>query len=331
VVNTVNVVGAGPAGCSAALAALAEGSAVTLYEKSRFPRHKVCGEFLSPEILSVIESLHLESAFLAARPARLASVILRSGSRQKRFRFPEPAYSLSRFALDRLLLDEASRRGASFETRACQPPWKQGEPTVIAHGRHIAAPKGGRLFGFKAHFRGPLDEADAVEMFFFPGGYAGVSAVEDGAVNVCGLAPEEMLRPHDFHPEPLFSEALRARLHSLEQSYDWLMTGPLVFHRKFHRPSDVYLAGDAMGFVDPFTGSGILSAMLTGKLAGRSAARGLAVEAYNAECRRILGRQYGISSLVRKALGAELAMSLVRWIPLPLLYRLTRPEVVTSM
>ncbi len=319
----VTVVGAGPAGCSAALAALGEGSAVTLYEKSRFPRHKVCGEFLSAEIASVIESLHLGPAFLAARPARLTGAVLHSGGREKRFRFPEPAYSLSRYALDQLLMEECLRRGADVKAETKQAGL--GERTVIAHGRQMPAPKGGRLFGFKAHFRGPVD--DAVEMFFFKGGYAGVSPVEDGAVNVCGLAPEEMLRELDFHPEGLFPEDLRARLHSLEQSFDWLMAGPLVFHHKFESQSDVYLAGDAMGFVDPFTGSGILSAMLTGRLAGASAARGITVADYNTECRKILRRQYGIASVVRRALGDELAMSLVRWIPGPLLYRLTRPTV----
>jgi menaquinone-9 beta-reductase len=321
----VNIIGAGPAGGAAALAALSEGAAVTLYEKSKFPRHKVCGEFLSPEILPLIESLDLGPAFFAARPARLTRAALHSGRHQKHFRFPEPACSLSRFAFDHLLLQESLRRGAAVRMQTKQEA--AIGPTVIAHGRQLPAPKGGRLFGFKAHFRGPVD--DAVEMFFFRGGYAGVSPVEDGSVNVCGLAPEELLRAHDFHPEPLFSEALRARLHSLEQSFDWLMTGPLVFHHKFETQSDVYLAGDAMGFVDPFTGSGILSALLTGKLAGRAAARGTAVADYNAECRRILRRQYGVTSMLRRALGAEFAMNLARWIPGPLLYRLTRPAVTS--
>jgi menaquinone-9 beta-reductase len=325
----VTVVGAGPAGGAAALAALAEGAAVTLYEKSKFPRHKVCGEFLSPEIIPVIESLDLGSAFLAARPARLTRAVLYSGRHEKRFRFPEPAYSLSRFAFDHLLIQESLRRGADVRMQTKQDP--RTEPTVIAHGRWMPATKGGRLFGFKAHFRSSVKDApvdDAVELFFFPGGYVGVSPVEDGSVNVCGLAPEELLRAHDFHPEPLFSEALRARLHSLEQRFDWLMTGPLVFHHKFETQSAAYLAGDAMGFVDPFTGSGILSAMLTGKLAGQAAARGTAVAAHNAECRKILRRQYGVASMLRRALGAELAMNLARWIPGPLLYRLTRPEIV---
>lgn len=321
----VTIIGGGPAGCAAALAALAEGASVTVCEKSRFPRHKVCGGFLSPEILSIFESLNMAQAFVAARPAFLRTAVLHIGGREKRFRLPEPAYSLSRFALDGLLLEEAVRRGAELRIEAIKTPVAPSNATVIAHGRQKPAPKGERLFGFKAHFRGAVDEA--VEMFFFDGCYAGVSPVEDGAVNVCGLAPEDLLRTSDFQPEALFPEGLRARLHPLERSFDWLITGPLVFHDEFRNHATAYLAGDAMGFVDPFTGSGILAAMRTGKLAGQNAARGVPVESYNAECGRILRRQYSVASMIRSALGAGLAEGLARWIPGPMLYRLTRPAL----
>ena len=327
--RAITVIGGGPAGCAAALAALAEGAGVTLYEKSHFPRHKVCGEFLSPEILAVFESLGLRDAFFSARPARLSRAVLRMGSREKHFPLPQPAFSLSRYALDRLLLDAAVQRGAEVKMETRRADEASGVPVVIAHGRQAPAPKGGRLFGFKAHFRGPVE--DSVEMFFSRGGYVGVSPVEDGAVNVCGLAPEELLRAEGFRPEALFPDALRLRLAPLERSFDWLVTGPLVFHKKFDRPAEAYLAGDALGFIDPFTGSGIVSALATGKLAGRSAAREVPVADCHAQCRRILGRQYGLSTLMRRALSdgltAEIMLYVAQWIPGPLLYRLTRPAV----
>ena len=74
----------------------------------------------------------------------------------------------------------------------------------------------------------------------------------------------------------------------LERAMEWLITGPLVFHDEMRIRSHVYLAGDALGFVDPFTGSGMLAALLTGRLAGEAAARGSSVEEHQAGCRRLL-------------------------------------------
>ena len=126
------------------------------------------------------------------------------------------------------------------------------------------------MFGFKAHFTGPAD--DVVELFFFRHAYAGVSAVEGGATNVCGLARESLLAAHGFDIDAVVRNwaPLRDRLRPLARSMDWLVTAPLVFAQNL-QPSNgegVYRTGDALGFIDPFTGSGILSALLTGRLAG---------------------------------------------------------------
>lgn len=325
----VEVIGGGPAGSAAALAALAAGSSVTLFEKSRFPRHKVCGEFLSPEVVPLLSALGLQSAFEAAQPARITRAVLHTGRHAKRFRLPEPAFGLSRSAFDALLLEAAQRRGAELRTERAQPLARAGTSLVLAHGRQAPAREGARFFGFKAHFRPPaarsLDEA--VELFFFEGGYAGLSTVEHGAWNVCGLAPEERLREAGFQPERLLPEALLERLAACEQDFDWLTTGPLVFRNEFREHADFYLAGDALGFVDPFTGSGLLSGLLTGRLAGEAASRGRPRPEYYSECRRTLARQYRVASALRGLVGAGFAASLARFVPGRLLYSLTRPRV----
>ena len=298
---------------------------MTLYEKSRFPRHKVCGEFLSPEIAGVLDALGLWPSFSAARPARLSRVVLHIGKRRKRFSLPQPAYSLSRYALDDLLLREAVARGADLKIAVAKSgAGPSAEPPIVAHGRQTPTRRGKRLFGFKAHFRG--EAGDAVEMFFFRGCYVGLSAVEGGVVNVCGVAPEELLRQSGFRPESLFHGELSARIARLEPVFDWLITGPLVFRDSFREHRGAYLAGDAVGFIDPFTGSGILAALMTGKMAGQAAARSIPLEQYATMCRRMLSRQYSIASTLRSLLGAGLAESLATLVPGPWLYRLTRPS-----
>ena len=289
-----------------------------LFEKSTFPRHKVCGEFLSPEIQPELEALQVWKEFQNAGPATIRSVLLHFGHREKGWRLHAPAFGLSRYTLDRILVDCAVARGAELIHEPFQ------DATILAYGRKAAAPKGNRLFGFKAHFTGPSN--DMVELFFESRGYAGVSAIENGATNVCGLAPESSLAAYGFDIDRFISRwsALRSRLSPLTRITEWLMTGPLVFSRDFNQSQ--YAAGDALGFVDPFTGSGILSAVLTGRRAGSAAARGVPNRDYVKQCSALLRFPYWASSLARFAILTGLADDLARWLPGRLLFSLTRPH-----
>jgi hypothetical protein len=231
---------------------------------------------------------------------------------------PEPAFGLSRFAFDHLLWTAAIARGA-------QTP-SEGLPNVVTTGRASSqASRGGRLFGFKAHFRGPVD--DAVELFFRGSTYVGVNCVENGLTNVCGLAPEEDLKTLGFDVESLIfrDEALRTRLMPLTRCWDWIFTGPLEFRQKLEAATGVYLAGDALSFVDPFTGSGLLCAVLTGTLAGKAAARGLPVPDYLAQCSSAIQKPFRFSSLLRRIAGTRAAAPLLRMAPSSLIFRCTRP------
>src|ERR1019366_2101232 len=195
--RAVHVVGGGPAGVMAALAAMRQGAPVRIFEKSAFPRHKVCGEFLSPAILPLLRRAGCGAAFLALRPAVLRSMRLYFGTRVIRHPLPEPAYGLSRYELDRLLLEHAASAGAEV----VREHWSAAAPednVILAGGRRSIAPAGDRLFGFKTHFSGPVN--DNVELYFFRNCYVGISAIENGATNVCGLAPERSSDPSAFTP-----------------------------------------------------------------------------------------------------------------------------------
>jgi flavin-dependent dehydrogenase len=325
----VQVVGGGPAGSAAALSALLQGVPVTIIEKSRFPRHKVCGEFLSPEIRPVLTQLDCFDGFQALAPAIIRRMTLHFGTREKRSVLAEPAFGLSRHAFDRFLFETAAARGA----RTVREIWTgKVEPeanVVLATGRKAIAPAGrDRLFGFKAHFTGPVD--DAVELFFFDGCYVGVSTVEKGITNVSGLAPEPMLREYGFNADELIarSRPLTERLRPLSRTRPWLTVGPLVFSRSFHaeEAKEVYPAGDVLGFTDPFTGSGMLSAVLTGSLAGQAASLGVPAPVYLRECRRALATPFRVSALFRKLLETGLAPWLAAPIPARWLMQWTRPR-----
>ena len=326
----VRVIGGGPAGCAAAIAARQEDREVSLIEKSRFPRHKVCGEFLSPEIGPLLESLGVWESFLSTGPARITHLEFHFASVQKRCKLPEAAYGLSRYRFDELLFARALEMGAVHQTALANA--SDPVPTVTAHGRKNSSARGGRLFGFKSHFEGPSN--DAVELYFFSGCfsgcYVGINPVEGGITNVCGLGPESVLRSHAFDFDSVVNSfpQLSERLRPLRRTMRWHSAGPLVFENRFQggsKPLD-YPAGDALSFVDPFTGSGLLSAVLTGTLAGVAAARAIGTEAYLRQCRDRLQRPFLFSSLIRTLVGNGWAEHLAGFVPGRVLLRMTRPR-----
>lgn len=326
--HAIDVIGGGPAGAMAAIAALHAGARVRIFEKSAFPRHKVCGEFLSPAVVTMLDRAGCADRFRAMQPAVLRTMALHFGSRVVRHALPEEAYGLSRSTLDFLLLDAAAARGAEV-VRETQTPKSTRRPVVVASGRATVDRRAQRLFGFKAHFQGRTD--DEVALYFFDNCYVGVSAVEGGAVNVCGLAPERLLQECGFEPDRLLArcDTLQTRTAGFQRSFDWLITGPLVTGWASGDRSEalVYPAGDALGFIDPFTGSGILNAMSSGHSAGTAAARGLPVGEYIAERRRMLRRPFVVSAVCRAAIASGLGGPMASLIPGRWLFHLTRPAV----
>jgi flavin-dependent dehydrogenase len=322
------IAGGGPAGAAAAISGRLEGSPVRLIERATTARHKVCGEFISPGACEILEALHAGDEFRALAPYRIRRCTLHLGNRTKQWRLQETAWGLSRLQLDRLLLDKAAalgavvERGEAFEGR---PKDFQG-CVIVACGRTQPPERGDRLFGFKAHFEGPAD--DAIELFFDHEGYIGVGCVEDGLTNVCGIARESILRKYgfDFDAVAARSNVLSERIRPLQRRMRWIVTGPLSFSTPSHFGSgpDVYAAGDSLGFVDPFTGSGILNGLLTGRLAGIAAARQTASSEYLRECRARLARPFFVSSILRRLIGRTDVHWLAPLLPGQVLFRWTR-------
>jgi len=322
----VYVAGGGLAGSTAAIASLREGVDVVLYEPSRFPRHKVCGEFLSPGGAAVLRSLDLDSDFFAAGPAPVRRMMVRIGRAEKQGKLPETAWGLSRYSLDALLIQRAAALGA--EVRRERAPSDLTGPLITATGRPPGgAGKGNRIFGFKAHFEGPAQ--DAVELYFFANSYIGLNPMEGGLTNVCGLGPEWDLAQFGFDIDEMLDKVpeVRERLAPLRRVMEWMKVGPLAFRNRFQeRPErNRYVAGDALSFVDPFTGSGMLSAMMSGRIAGAGAATDRPASECIAEAKRQLHRPFEVAHFIRDAIGRGWAEKFLPLVPGSLLFRLTRP------
>lgn len=314
-VADIAVIGAGPAGSAAAIELVRAGASVLLLEKAEFPRHKVCGEFLSPE--GAVALLELGAGDLLERAARMDAgvVVTPSGSRLE-FRFPTPAYGLSRARMDYGLAQQAVRLGAQLVTRAevasldplrCRDGRRfEARVVLLACGRHSLlnpAPSNRRAwYGFKVHLRG--DWPPRLDLHFFPGGYLGVAPIEEGLINACALVEKKLLKQ---------AQALVERTVHAEQVGDYLFTGPLhpgrqsfcILNSAFCIP-----AGDVAAFTDPFTGDGISLALCSGRLAAEHLLRLLegspaekVAARYTRDLRRLCGRQLSVSRLLRAGLA----------------------------
>jgi menaquinone-9 beta-reductase len=309
-----DIIGGSLAGAAAALELLRLGQPARIYEKSKFPRHKVCGEFLDAAAVDLLAGLPLEGTAITETALIWPGVATR-------FALPRPALGISRYRLDHILMEAALSRGAEW----CEEPGKAHAEAIVAHGRKPVSQRGQRMFGYKAHYSGPTNQA--VELYFAGSGYTGVNPIEGGLTNVCGIAREEDLKRVRFDGDAFVAsqEHLARRLDGRKREMEWLFTGPL-----FYGPTEEttgYPCGDALSFVDPFTGSGMLCAVATGQLAARSVAQGLTSEQHVEACRKLLLPAFRWSSLIRKSLQWPLVPRLAQMIPGSMLYRLSRPRL----
>ena len=333
------IVGGGPAGASAGVQLAASGARVLLLERERFPREKLCGEFISPECLEHFARLGVLEE-MGRGGARVSETVFYAPS-GRGVSVPSAwfggmeggALGLSRAEMDARLLARARAVGVTvIEEAAVASLVVEGarvrgvrlhaggglrefraRVTLDATGRHRSvvrraerelngegkrasregASAGGPgetiekqrapLVAFKAHLEGARGAAGVCEIYFYPGGYGGLSPVEDGLSNLCFIARAGDVRSCESDPERVLREVLmrnRRAARTLEEATArsrWLGVSLEGFGRHEPAPFAGLLAvGDAAAFIDPFTGSGMLMALEGGELAARAVSNWLA-------------------------------------------------------
>jgi menaquinone-9 beta-reductase len=351
-IRKVAIAGAGPAGSSLAIRLALRGLEVTLIEREHFPRHKLCGEFISPEALLHFEDLEVLDEMLASGGDRVRETRF-SDRRGRSFTLPSSmmdgggfALSLSRSKMDDILLSRAAAAGAEVltDTRISGVETNglfvgsftavhgQASKTITADlfvdatgrgaslsklavrstGTRVPPPRPSRSVAFKTHLRGSGSDPGVCEIFAFPGGYGGLSHVEDGLANLCFIVNADCARkfggPGAILGGAIFQNPLAsALLNGSEQASEWLAVSINSFGRKEPPPfSNLVSVGDSAAFIDPFTGSGMLMALESSALLADVTADGrLSVtelrERYRVEHSRIFTRRLRVSSVLRHA------------------------------
>lgn len=177
----ITIAGGGLAGLSLASALCSHDVRVTVLEAGAYPRHRVCGEFISGVSETTLTTLGIADLFDGAQRHR-SLAWFDSGRLIHRDEFKKPALGISRFLLDERLRGRAEKLGVIVRTGVrCKPEPRDG--LVWTAGRR---PRNGEWIGLKAHFKNLPTSAD-LEMHAGRNGYAGFAPVEDGWINVCGL------------------------------------------------------------------------------------------------------------------------------------------------
>ena len=225
------IVGAGPAGASAAILLASAGWSVALVEKQTFPRRKVCGECVAASNLPLLDALGVGAAFAAQAGPPLRQVALMRGNATVTADLPRAAHArhawgraLGRETLDTLLLTRAEAAGATVFT-----PWSvqdiggaagdhrctlreaasgrrrtlHARVAILAHGsweplpaaraERRAARNAHDLLAFKANFSGAALAPGLLPVLAFEGGYGGMVLGDGGLVTLAGCVRADRL------------------------------------------------------------------------------------------------------------------------------------------
>ncbi|MBF6608012.1 MAG: FAD-dependent oxidoreductase [Flavobacterium sp.] len=335
--KNVIIVGGGLAGLTAAIHLSLRGFPVTVIEKNEYPKHKVCGEYVSNEVLPYLGSLGINPAGSGAVPI---SKLLFSdtGQHQLETQLPLGGFGISRFTLDLLLYKEAVRNGCSVIHQTVTDISFTDEKfhVSLAGGEQLSADIVLGAFGkkskidislarkftsrpspwlaVKSHYWGEWP-SDTVGLHSFNGGYCGVSKVEDDRINVCYLADYNSFKKHknitDYQTTVLSKNQFLRNVFKWDPIFDApLAISQISFERKLAVEHHMLMIGDTAGLIHPLCGNGMAMAIHSAKIASELTESFLTSEITRVEMESRYSAAYSSAFSSRLTMGRMLAGTL---------------------
>ncbi|MEM9671959.1 MAG: NAD(P)/FAD-dependent oxidoreductase [Cyclobacteriaceae bacterium] len=289
------IIGGGLAGLINAIRLAEAGLNVLLLEKKTYPFHRVCGEYISNEVVPFLESINAFPYELEPSSIREFTLTACSGASAS-MPLDLGGFGVSRHALDHFLYQRAQQAGAEIcqQTAVQSVDFSEGHFRVtlpqneVVEARLVIGAYGKRArldkqldrpfiqqrspyIGVKYHMRVDFPD-DIIALHNFPGGYCGISRVEDGRYNVCYLGSRAQLRKHGSI-EAMEAKVLHQNpyLKNLWHSAEFLLDQPEVINEISFAPKQpvvnhILMSGDTAGLITPLCGNGMAMAIHSAKI-----------------------------------------------------------------
>ena len=291
----VIIVGGGLAGLTSAIHLSTRKKRVLLIEKNEYPKHKVCGEYISNEVLPYLNSLGINPINEGAKQITKVQISTTKSNLIKG-ELPLGGFGMSRYFLDNLLVKKARLNGVkilkdtvdsihfkkdSFTITTKSSGVFQSKITIGAFGKRSSLDqkmkrkfiqKKSPYLAVKIHVKGVFPE-NLVALHNFKGGYCGVSKVENNAINVCYITEYRSFKKHknitDFQEQVVFkNKHLRKIFKESSPVFEKSLTiSQVSFQTKNPVEDHIIMCGDTAGMIHPLCGNGMGMAISSAKLA----------------------------------------------------------------
>ncbi|MFY9242035.1 MAG: NAD(P)/FAD-dependent oxidoreductase [Polaribacter sp.] len=293
----VIIIGGGLAGLCNAIHLSNFGKKVLLIEKNSYPKHKVCGEYISNEVLPYL-------SFLEINPFDFGAVkidnfqLSTTNNKLISAKLPLGGFGISRYKLDYILSEKAKEKGVkilqdivlnvdfknnSFELETKNNQKFRSKIAIGAFGkRSLLDVKMERDFiqkkspylGVKIHVNGKFS-SDLVALHNFKGGYCGVSKVENDAINLCYITNFSSFKKYkninDFQENVVYQNQFLKQIfqNSKPLFEEPLSISQISFETKKPIENHMLMCGDSAGMIHPLCGNGMSMAIQSAQIASK--------------------------------------------------------------
>ncbi|QJP35274.1 NAD(P)/FAD-dependent oxidoreductase [Nonlabens sp. Ci31] len=286
------IAGGGLSGLTAAIL-FSKDFSVLCIDPDAYPRHKMCGEYLSNEVIRFLKEVEIDLDQESSVDLENLKFTI-AGHKSIECPLPQGGKGISRYHLDHLLYQKAIKNANFLQDKVIDAVFEEGsfqvstatqilqcKQFIMATGkRSLLDKKLDRDFiqqkspwlAVKMHYEYQMSDR-LVELHNFDGGYAGISKIENGHVNLCYLASYDSFKKHKNVDE--FNKNVLSKNEFLSDFFKnatpvWeqpITISQISFEKKEPIENNILMLGDTAGLIHPLCGNGMAMAIHSAKIA----------------------------------------------------------------